>query len=188
MPRSARTLAVATVLSIAAPCFGQATAAKDVADICQRVLCRDPATVRVVLKDGSVKEMPSRAANPVVLADGAITVRQGEQVHIAVDLQGETVRGVRAMKLPTDAGDALSLRLRQDPTTRDSLLVVENGSDRMLKLDLGVVAPEGDRMGKTIACPVGAGKSLYQQWPQPVFQVVVTRIQVLPAGSATACQ
>ena len=182
MPPSARTLLAAAALALAAPCFGQAAG-----DTCQRALCRAPAIVHVVLKDGTAKDVPSQAANPIVLSNGSATVRLGEQVHLAVDLQGDTIKTLRAVKSPTDANDAISLRLSQDATTRDSLLVVENGADRMLKLDLGLVAHDSDRIVKTPSCPVGPGKSLYEHWPQPVYEVVVTRIRVLPAGSPATC-
>ncbi|MFL6694718.1 MAG: hypothetical protein ACJ8GO_17370 [Ramlibacter sp.] len=184
MPPSARTLLAAAVLSLAAPCFGQAAAA---GDICRRVLCRAPGSVHVALKDGTTKDVPSQAANPIVLDNGSATVRLGEQVHLGIDLQGDAIKAVRAVKSPRDASDAISLRLSQDGTTHDSLLVVENGADRMLKLDLGLVAHDSDRVVKTPSCPVGPGKSLYEHWPQPVYQVVVTRIRVLPAGSPATC-
>lgn len=187
MSRRARILFAVAVLSLAMPCFAQVPAAAKEAGDCQRVLCREPATVRVMLKDGSAREVVSKGANPIVLPNGSVTIRQAEQVNIAVDLQGDAIRGVRAVKLPTEAGDALSLRLTQDATTRDSLLVVANGADRMLKFDLAVMAPDSDRLVKTPSCPVGPGKSLYEQFPQPVYQVVVTRIRVLPAGSPATC-
>jgi len=182
-------LAVAAAL-LAVPCVGQApgaASAKDAGDPCQRVLCRAPATVHVALKDGTAKEVASSAANPIVLSNGSATVRLGEQVHLGLDLQGDTIKALRAVKQPSDASDAISLRLSQDATTHDSLLVVENGVDRMLKLDLGVVTPDADRIVKTPSCPVGPGKSVYEHWPQPVYQVVVTRIRVLPAGSPATC-
>lgn len=182
MPRRARLLFAAAAIVLAAPCFGQASG-----DACQHVLCRPPATVHVALKDGTAKGVPSPAANPIVLPNGSATVRLGEQVHLAVDLQGDVIRALRAVKLPADASDAVSLRLSQDATTHDSLLVVENGTDRMLKLDLGLVAPDTDRIVKTPSCPVGPGKSVYEHWPQPVYQVVVARIRVLPAGSPATC-
>ena len=184
MPRSARPLLAAAALSLAAPCFGLAPVG---GDICQRVLCRGPAIVHVALKDGTAKDVPSQAANPIVLANGSATVRLGEQVHLGLDLQGDVIKALRAVKSPTDASDAISLRLSQDATTHDSLLVVENGVDRMLKLDLGLVAHDSDRVVKTPSCPVGPGKSVYEHWPQPVYQVVVTRIRVLPAGSPATC-
>jgi hypothetical protein len=184
MPPSARTLLAAAALALAAPCFGQAAPA---GDVCQRALCRAPASVHVVLKDGTAKDVPSRAPNPIVLPNGSATVRLGEQVHLAVDLQGDVIKALRAVKLPTDAGDAISLRLSQDATTHDSLLVVENGADRMLKLDLALVAHDSDRLVKAPSCPVGPGKSVYEHWEQPVYQVVVTRVRVLPAGSPATC-
>lgn len=181
MPQRLRPVLALAVLSMAGPCIAQ------VPGDCQRVLCRPAAIVHVALKDGTAKDVPSPTANPIVLPNGSATVRLGEQVHLAVDLQGDAIKALRAVKSPTDASDAISLRLSQDGTTRDSLLVVENGADRMLKLDLGLVAYDSDRVVKTPSCPVGPGKSLYEHWPQPVYQVVITRIRVLPAGSPATC-
>jgi hypothetical protein len=86
--------------SIAAQCFGQALdsgieARKAREELCWKVLCREPMTVRVLLKDGRVMAVPFEDATPIVLPNGWVTVLPGEEVHIAFDLEGDVIRNPR---------------------------------------------------------------------------------------------
>lgn len=156
-------------------------------DYCQKVLCRDPKAVRVLLKDGKVMETSAQDRTPIVLPNGWVTILLGEEIHIALEVEGDQVRNPRAIKVPSESPNTLSFRFSQD-LKGDSLLVVNSTLKHIIKFDLGMMLPDGERLLKTSSCPVLGGKSLYEHWPHPIFQIVAARFRVLPAGGPLICE
>ncbi len=163
----------------------QASQARE--EYCQKVLCRDPKTVRVLLKDGQVMETSGQERTPIVLPNGWVTILPGEEIHIAFEVEGDQVRNPRAIKLPNKSPNTLSFRFSQGPKG-DSLLTVKSTLKHIIKFDLGMMVPDRERLLKTSSCPVLGGKSLYEHWPHPIFQIVAARFRVLPAGGALKCE
>ena len=157
-------------------------------ELCQRVLCRQPSTVKVLLKDKTILEVPFQDVSPIVLPNGWVTIFPGEEIHITFDLDGDTVRNPRAIPKATEAKNTVSFRLSQDSGNADSLLVVNSTFEPALKFDLGMMLPDNERIHKTSSCPVMGGKSLYEHWPHPIFQIVAARFRVLPPGSSLKCE
>ncbi len=186
-------IAGSIAISFTVPCFGQAPdrdaeAEKARAELCQTVLCREPTTVQVVLKDGRVMEVPFHNASPIVLPNGWVTILPGEEAHVAFDLDGDVLRNPRALKQSAEAPNTLSFRFTQDPKSGDSFLVVTSRVDHVVKFNLGMMLPDSDRLLKTSSCPIFARKQLYEHWPHPIFQIVAARFRILPPGSSTTCE
>jgi len=156
--------------------------------LCRQVLCRQPTTVKVLLKDKSILEVPFQDISPIVLPNGWVTVLPGEEIHIVFDVDGDSVRNPRAIAKATGAKNTLSFRFAQDSGSADSLLVVNSTFEHALKFDLGIMLPGSERVLKTSSCPVVGGSSGYEHWPHPVFQIVVARFRVLPPGSPMKCE
>lgn len=183
---------VATMFGVS-PCWAQAPdssaeAKKSRDEICQRVLCRQPTTVRFLLKDNKVLEVPFQDVSPIVLPNGWVTVLPGEEIHIAFDVEGDSMRNPRAVKSATETKNTLSFRFSQDAKNGDSLLVVNSTLEQVVKFDLGMMLPDNERIRKTSSCPVLGGNSLYEHWPHPIFQIVAARFRVLLPGSAMKCE
>lgn len=179
--------------SIATQCYGQALddapeARKARRELCQKVLCREPTTVRLLLNDGGIVEVPFEDVTPIVLPKGWVTVLPGEEVHIAFDVDGNKIRNPRAIRQPAESPYTLTFRFSQDPETGASFLVVGSTGDHVIKFDLGMMLPEDDGIRATSSCPVRARANLYEQWPHPVFQFVIARFRVLAPGSAMQCE
>jgi hypothetical protein len=175
----------------AASCFAQTPmseteARKELEALCQKVLCRQPTTVRVQLRDGKVLEVPFRLATPIVLLNGWVSVLPGEEVHVAFDVEGGELRNPRAVK-KGEAKNTLSFRFSQDDKG-DTLLVIDSTLEQAVKYDLGMMLPDSERVRKTSSCPVLGGKSSYEHWPHPIFQFVAARFRLLPAGSPMNCE
>ena len=188
-----RTVAAFVTVLAVSPAWPQALdnapdAKKAREELCQRVLCRQPSTVKVLLKDKRILEVPFQDVSPIVLPNGWVTILPGEEIHIAFDLDGDTVRNPHAIPKATEAKNTLSFRLSQDPSSADSLLVVNSTFEHALKFDLGMMLPDNERILKTSSCPVMGGKSLYERWPHPIFQIVAARFRVLPPGSSLKCE
>jgi hypothetical protein len=179
--------------SIATQCFGQALdsspeAKKERAELCQKVLCRAPTTVRVLLKDRTIMEVPFEDVSPIVLPNGWVTILPGEEVHITFDVDGDVLRNPRAVRRSAESQPTVSFRFSQDPETGDTSLVVSSTVNRMIKFDLGMMLPDSERVRKTSSCPVLAGKQSYEHWPYPIFQLVAARFRVLPPSGAMKCE
>jgi hypothetical protein len=180
-------------ICVATQCFGQALdtspeAKKERAELCQKVLCRAPTTVRLLLEDRTIMEVPFEDVSPIVLPNGWVTILPGEEVHIAFDLDREVLRNPRAVKRPAEAQPTVSFRFSQDSKTGDTSLVVGSTVNRMIKFDLGMMLPDSERIRKTSSCPVLAGKQSYEHWPHPIFQFVAARFRVLAPGGAMKCE
>ena len=174
-------------------CFAQALndtpeARKNRNELCAKVLCRPPTTVRLVLEDGGIIEVPFQDRSPIVLPNGWVSVLSGEEVHIAVQFDRNAVGTPRAVRRPDATSGTLTFRLRQDPKTGHSELVVTSSLKQSVKYDLGMMLPDGDRILKTSSCPVRPGLQGIEHWPHPVFQLVVARFRSIPDGTEVPCE
>jgi hypothetical protein len=188
--RSAAALAAALAVSTAwaqapatPPEAGEATE-----ELCGRVLCRQPTTVKVLLQDKRIFEVRLREASPIVLPNGWVTVLPGEQILVAFDLDDDEVRNPRALAYETQAKNTLSFRFTQDPGNADSILFIRSSFEHPVKFDLGMMLPNGKRILRTSSCPVRNDKGLAEHWPHPIFQIVAARFRVLPPGSPLNCE
>ena len=177
----------------AAPCFGQSTDGDSAArmtreELCQKVLCREPSTVEVVLEDGRIMLIPFEDVSPIVLPNGWVTVLPGEDVHIAFDVMNGVIGNPRAITQPDASEHTLSFHFDQDAETAGSSLIVESTLDYAIKFDVGIMLPEDDKIRSTSSCPVLARKKTYERWPHPIFQIILARFRVLAPDSSMECK
>ena len=186
-------LACIVMTVTAMPCFGQAldesTEAKIARDeLCKRVLCRPPTTVRLLLKDGMIMEVPFEDVSPIVLPNGWVTILPGEEIHIAFDVHDGTLSNPQAVQQSTNSQPSLSFRFDQDAETGDSLLRISSTLKHTVKFDLGMMLPEGEGILKTSSCPVLAGLKSYEHWGFPVFQFVAAGFRVPGPENDMTCE
>ena len=184
---------LAASIAVATPSAGEWSIDREKAEssrdaLCRERLCRPPTTVRVVMKDGRVMETLLAEPSPIVLPNGWVTILPGEEVHVAFRVDGEALQDAHAVKRPREGETSISFHFTQDPKNGESDLVIASSSKRMVKLDLGMMLPDSDRVQKTSSCPVIAGGKSYEHWPHPVFQFVAARFRILPDGSSMACE
>jgi len=188
-----RRLILACIVMTAMPCLAQAldqsTAAKNAREeLCRRVLCRPATTVRLLLKDGMVIEVPFEDVSPIVLPNGWVTILPAEEIHIAFDVDDGTLSNPRAVQELTGSQASLSFRFNQDPDTGDSKLRITSTLKHTVKFDLGMMLPDGDDILSTSSCPVQAGLRSYEHWSFPVFQLIAARFRVLGPESEMTCE
>lgn len=136
-------------------------------------------------EDGSAFAIEWEEAPPVVrdmasvYAGETIALRGREVESALVDLAagpGEGDEPVLELGLSQNADGQMSLR-------------VTNGFDRTVKYRLGMMRlrDEDGRVLETSSCPVGAGLTNFETWPEPIFQLIVTDVRFLddddPAAS-----
>jgi hypothetical protein len=68
------------------------------------------------------------------------------------------------------------------------LLKVTNPFSQSLKFNMGMMPLDSDKLLKTSSCPVMAGGSSFESWPEPVFQVVLGNARFIDADKGqVAC-
>jgi hypothetical protein len=186
--------AAVILLSLVGPvCLGQTQlseedAAKDPGRTCERVLCRDATTVRVLQEDGSTLEVSLPARLPFVQPNGWITIFPGEEIFIEVDVEGDRVSNPRAVRNTESPTTTLTFKFWQAPNRKDSFLLIANPFPRPVKFNLGMRPVPEERLRKTTSCPVLAGRTQVEHWPHPIVQLVIANIRFLPEGAERKCE
>lgn len=155
-------------------------------ELCRKALCREPTTIRVFLPGNEVLQILIPVPSPIVHQDGTVTVLSGEEVHIAFEFDGATLRNPRAVRKAADAKNTLSFRFFQEPTTGKSSLLVASTIDQPVKYDLAMMLTTDAR--KTSTCPVTPRLSIMEAWPHPIFQLLASNFRVIPPGGRMVCE
>jgi hypothetical protein len=160
----------------------------EVEALCKKVLCRQPAPIRLRLKDGKAFETLFPQAMPII-SGGLVTIMAGETVLIEATLKGGVLVDLVAVPKLIHPERTLVFKLTQEAGLADGLgmvLKVISPFSGSLKYRLGMMLPSSDRLLKTSSCPVDTGKPVYESWPHPVFQLVATDFRILDATSPGA--
>lgn len=155
-------------------------------EFCRKALCRQPTTIRVALPDNGVFEVLLPVAYPIVFEDGTAIVFSGEEVHVAFEVDGATLRNPRAVKNAADAKHTLSFRFSQEPASGKSSLLVSTTIEQPVKYDLSMQLTSDAR--KTSACPVSARLGVMETWPHPILALTAKNFRILPPGSRLVCE
>jgi len=161
--------------------------AKEIEAVCSKTYCRPARTVRLLREDGSMfeREVPRL---PIVLPTGWITVYPGEEIHVELTLARGTIRSARAVAKVARPNSTLTFKLSQQPGRADMQLAVSHSLPQTLKYSLGMMLPSGGQVYATASCPVPPGLTTYETWPNPVFQLVIRDLRLLPEGTPLTCE
>ncbi len=163
-------------------------ARKSLEKYCRENLCREPKVTRIIRKDGSVfEDKKAPVALPIVLPNGVVTIMQGEEVRVAFDVDGDKLSNPRAVPLTGNASNALTFKLSQDEKG-NTILRIRSDLPSMVKFQLGMMLLNSDQIRSTSSCPVAADSSSYEHWPEPIYQILVAEIRVLPKEAPMVCK
>lgn len=185
--------AVAALVSFARPSPAQPIESgieskEQLLEYCKQVLCRNPGMVRVQLKGGLVGEVMVDDPAPIVLPSGWVTVLPGEEIHIAFDVENDSLRNPRAIRAGDEAPARLHFRFLQHPGTGTTDLWVASTLRQPVKYDLWMMLPQSDRVVRTSTCPVSSDQKIIERWQHPVFQFFLSGFRTLAPGSALKCE
>ena len=161
---------------------------KDLEDLCRTTLCRKPTLIRLTLPEGELFEMTPALPTPI-LAGHLVTVYPGETVMIEAKEEDGNLVELTAVSKISHPNRTLVFKFSQEPTIGDGtgmLLVVYNPFSGILKYRLGMMVPSSEDIYSTSVCPIHAGKSSYESWPHPIFQVVATDFRFIDPQSKEA--
>lgn len=141
-------------------------------EVCQRVECRPPTTVRLRLNNKEYFEMEF-PRGPYV-ADGFINVLAGEEFNVEFDESEGRLANPHYVKTSTKPERTLSLKLEQ--TDEGTVLSVKNPFAREIMYDCLIQHYKEQRLRKTSVVPVGSRLVSFELWPYPVAQVVISNV------------
>jgi hypothetical protein len=183
-------LCILASASLAQPSLGQSEAEvrAELEKLCQTVLCREPAPIRLQLPGGELFDMTPTSPTPIV-AGNLVTVYPGETVRIEAKVEADRLVGLTAVREVAHPERTLVFHLKQEPTIGDGtgmFLKVESPFAGVLKYRLGMMLPTGEDLLKTSACPLHGGKPVFEHWPHPIFQLVATDFRLVDPESKAA--
>jgi len=142
-----------------------------------QTLCRPPVDIKLQKKDGSSFESNTGVSLPIVHVD-TVTIYPGETIHVEAGLGKDSLENLRAVEKVADPSKTLTLTFKQEPAGKKSKrpmmkLTVDNPFPKKIKYHTQVMLLSGNII-KTSTCPVGAGQTSYESWPDPIFQLILT--------------
>jgi hypothetical protein len=161
---------------------------KELEGLCRTTLCRKPTLIRLTLSEGEFFEMTPALPTPILAGD-LVTVYPGETVMIEAKEENDNLVELAAVSKINHPNRTLVFKFSQEPTIGDGtgmLLVVNNPFSGILKYRLGMMVPSSEDIYSTNVCPIHAGKSSYESWPHPIFQVVATDFRFVDPQSKEA--
>lgn len=66
------------------------------------------------------------------------------------------------------------------------VLKVASGFPGVLTYRLGLMRLDSDRLFATSSCPLKEGKPVFEQWPEPIFQIVASSFRLVDPTSQEA--
>ena len=153
-------------------------------EMCEHVACVD--NVHVVLKkaDGSLYDQMFDSV-PVVQENG-VSVYAGQKVLFEADVEGDKLTGLKLVTQVLNPSRTLSAELKQVENGQ-MMLEIKNPFDRDLKISMGLMPLDTDRLLATTSCPIMAGIMGIEFWPQPIFQVWLGDMRFIPRGQSMGC-
>jgi hypothetical protein len=154
-------------------------------ELCKQILCRMPSG-DIQLGQGRVFTVKQQFPLPI-LHNNLVAIYPGEQVFIEVEQSPEGLRLIRAVSEIQNPGITLSFRLHQEGANPETYLEVNNPLPVPIKFRMGMMVPDSADIYATSSCPVMAGLASYEQWPHPIFQLLVTDARILSEHDSQEC-
>lgn len=117
-------------------------------------------------------------------ADEYFSVLPNKALYLSLQLDQKVISDIETTASESQSNLSFSRSAMDDSGV---MMSVRNETTRILKFDLYMVGFQGNRH-YTSSCPVMAEGGVFEMWPHPIPEILVTNIRVLPAGSAMVCQ
>lgn len=152
---------------------------------CAEVQCVRDIHVRLKDKDGKPFER-TYAMVPVVQPAG-VSIYAGQTVRFEADDSNGQLVNLRRVESGGDPARTIEARLEQLPDG-GMMLTTRNPFPRPLKIRMGMMLLDSDRLLKTTSCPVIPNGSGFEHWPHPIFLVFLGDLGLLPDSSGMRCE
>jgi hypothetical protein len=98
--------------------------------------------------------------------------------------------GWRAPRADEPAGThRISVELKQNAHDAGFMATIENYGPSRLKVEMGLMRIDGpDEPEYTSSCPLEPGRSLFESWPYPLFQLLLASPRILAEDEQVPCE
>jgi hypothetical protein len=121
-----------------------------------------------------------------VVQEAGVSVYAGHTVLFEAEQRDGRLAGFRLVTGIVHPERTISARLEQDEKGH-MMLTTENPFKQHLRIRMGIMPLEHDRLVRTSSCPVIAGGSSFEMWPYPVFQVFLGEPRLMAADEPMTC-
>jgi hypothetical protein len=149
-------------------------------DMCKYTVCQHNLHVKLKQKDGSIYDQ-TFALFPGAAQSFGIAIVAGQTLNVEADVDGDTLTDFRVVDVVSHPEKTLFVKLEQSEDG-SMLLTVTNPFKRLLKFSMGIMPLDNPNLLKTSSCPVIAGGSSFEIWPDPIFQVVLAKARFVEAN------
>ena len=179
--RGCAALALCLASAAALPCHAAGDdedAVAVLAKICAEIRCYPPGTIKVIMGDGTTSEFHSDYSWPIV-HDGFVAIYPGVTIFLAGEIVDGKIVNLRVVDEPATPVNVIKLRMHQEDGKPGTYLTVTNYFPQFIKYRAGMMLPTGDDIRATSSCAVmNNGRSSYEHWPHPIFQLILTDFHV----------
>lgn len=163
-----------------------ADAKTDEKDPCKQIYCRTP-NVRLQLNNQEIFESAIETPLPVLINNKLISVYPGETVFIEASVENGIIKLEQAVAANTHPERTLVFKFEQMDKKKDMFLEVENPFPENIKFKMGYMLTDSSKIYATSSCPVGGKLKLFEHWPYPIYQLLLTQAKVLGPSDKKVC-
>jgi hypothetical protein len=151
--------------------------------MCKVTICQHNVHVVLKQKDGTVFDKTFDTM-PGVVEPHWLVIIAGQTLNIEADRVGNSLANFKVVDSVQHPEKTLTFSFEQ--TDNGMLLKLSNPYNQPLKFDMGMMPLDAERLLKTSSCPIMAGGSSFETWPEPIFQVVLANPRFLDQGKSKA--
>lgn len=154
---------------------------------CQTAACRKD--VHFTLKrEGKPPFEYNVALFPPIVSNGVLTLLPGDHLLVEATPTATGLTDLKVVETMRDPSRTLVISFTQGDDDTGMMLSITNPFDKTLKYGADMMLLDGDeRFHHTSICPVMAGLSSFEMWPQPIFQLVLGHWRFATGKDAGTC-
>ncbi|MGH8104749.1 MAG: hypothetical protein ACREO2_00360, partial [Arenimonas sp.] len=94
------------------------------------------------------------------------------------EVSGDTLINFKVVKEVVDPKKTIVVSFTQEDDG-GMMLSVSNPFERTLKFNMAIMPIDKEALYKTSSCPILAGGRVFEMWPEPIFQILLTNPKLL---------
>lgn len=154
-------------------------------EMCEKTICQHNLHVVLKQKDGSTYDH-TFDIYPGIVQPFGLAVVAGQTIYVEADEAGDGLANLRTVPSVSHPEKTLTIKLEQTPGG-GMILTTSNPFKRALKFKMGMMPLEKPELYNTSSCPVRGGMQTFEQWPYPLFQVVLGQPKFIEAKGKMDC-
>ncbi|MFZ6875040.1 hypothetical protein ACO0LF_23500 [Undibacterium sp. Di27W] len=155
-------------------------------ELCKQTLCRTP-DVKLYLDPTHQFEAKAGNAVPLLMNNSLISVFPGETVFIEASIIDGAIKLEQAVSTNEHPERTLVFTFTQMEKQKDMLLEVSNPFPEDIKFKMGYMQTDSNKIFATSSCPVRGKLKIFEHWPYPIYQLLITQAKVLSQSDKRVC-